>query len=43
MGKAYNLCRVYESIRIAASSVIGNGYCVVLMIRFLCVDLFLGI
>uniref|UniRef100_A0A0A8YCJ7 Uncharacterized protein n=1 Tax=Arundo donax TaxID=35708 RepID=A0A0A8YCJ7_ARUDO len=41
MDKVYNLCRVYEFIRIDASSVLGNGSGVVSMITLLCVS-FLG-
>uniref|UniRef100_A0A0A9GUW0 Uncharacterized protein n=1 Tax=Arundo donax TaxID=35708 RepID=A0A0A9GUW0_ARUDO len=39
VGKTYNLCKVYKSIRIASSSVLGNGYGVVPMIRLLYVGL----
>uniref|UniRef100_A0A0A9A4M6 Uncharacterized protein n=1 Tax=Arundo donax TaxID=35708 RepID=A0A0A9A4M6_ARUDO len=39
VGKAYNLCRIYKTIRIATSSILDNSYAVVSMIRLLCVDL----
>uniref|UniRef100_A0A0A8ZYG5 Uncharacterized protein n=1 Tax=Arundo donax TaxID=35708 RepID=A0A0A8ZYG5_ARUDO len=37
--KAYNLYKIYEHIRIAASSVLVNSYNMILMIRLSCVGL----